>query len=89
MPKLCRTKVEAALYVREKSDEDFPAVVLMWTANDIREAYLDADDEPVLTADEVVEVLARLADNHDATLGITHDRVWEVCDYVFHRRGKK
>jgi hypothetical protein len=50
---------------------------------------MDEEDRPLLTEAQAAEVLARLARNFDAELGITNERIWNCAAHIFETSNKE
>jgi hypothetical protein len=82
MPLFCENIEEARKALGHELH--FPVMLIIWNADEIRDAYLHLEsDEPLLTPEQANHVLAHLTKNHDCQLGITNDRIWNACNHLY------
>lgn len=53
------------------------SITITWTVGDL------LTEAPWLTREQAVEVLQQVKKNHDATLGITNDRLWHAANNLY------
>jgi hypothetical protein len=82
----CRTREQALTLIDRL---EFPVLLDVWTVDDVQESYMDEEDRPLLTEAQAAEVLARLARNFDAELGITNERIWNCAAHIFETSNKE
>ena len=60
---------------------DKNTISICWTVDDVKQAFKNIDKEITLTDDDCRDVLERVLDNHDATIGVTWDNlIWSAED---------
>jgi len=82
MPKFCNNKEEAEAVVKAMGESQFPCMIEVWTAHDVKSVHTNSDDQQLLDDEQADEVLRALTSDYDACLGMN----WDVIDCEVNRR---
>jgi len=61
---------------QRKRFESGEAIALVWTIDDVLDQAKGSDVESTLTKEDAIDILQKIARNHDATIGVS----WDVID---------
>ena len=76
MPKFCNTKEEAAEVVKAMGESQFPCMIEVWTAHDVKSVHTNPDDQQLLNDEQAEEVLMNLVSDYSGSTGMN----WSVIE---------
>ena len=82
MPKFCKDSADILQHAERTACRfnSLPALIVTWTRADVQSAYRDDNDCPLLSDEQAAEVLAKLEQDFDASIGIS-EIVIRSCAY--------
>lgn len=66
--------------------DDTNSIAIVWCIDDVRQVINDYEMDIKLTDEQCMEVLKFCEDNHDTTLGITWETIYQAIEWIYKRK---